>query len=263
MNHRIKAVFADIDGTIYSHTDGRIPDSAFKAIEKAQKAGIPVFAATGRHRMEIEDLHIEIPLDGWITMNGALSYSHKGIFDSHPLHKNDLKALLEGLEKDPFPVQFMEEDRMYINLFDEDVNRSLQKIHTPYPEILDPAGCLEHDTYMVIPWVTEERWAPVSERMLHAKGTRWTDLAVDVMSSDSGKANGVLAACRMLGIDPKDTCAIGDGPNDIELFDACGFSIAMGNSSEEVKRKADAVTDHIDNDGFAKAFADYIFQQGG
>ena len=37
------------------------------------------------------------------------------------------------------------------------------------------------------------------------------------------------------------------------MFRASGFSIAMGNSSDEVKAQASAVTDSNENDGFAKA----------
>jgi hydroxymethylpyrimidine pyrophosphatase-like HAD family hydrolase len=37
------------------------------------------------------------------------------------------------------------------------------------------------------------------------------------------------------------------------MFDRSGFSVAMGNASDEVKAKASAVTDSYDDEGFAKA----------
>jgi hydroxymethylpyrimidine pyrophosphatase-like HAD family hydrolase len=56
--------------------------------------------------------------------------------------------------------------------------------------------------------------------------------------------------------------AIGDGPNDLELFEACGISAAMGNALESVKQAADLITDDIDEGGFEKIFKEYILEEG-
>ena len=48
--------------------------------------------------------------------------------------------------------------------------------------------------------------------------------------------------------------AIGDGPNDLQMMEYAGISVAMGNARDEVKRLADMVTDHIDEDGILHAF---------
>lgn len=45
----IKAAFFDIDGTILSHSQRKIPDSTLKAIHMMQENGIKVYIATGRH----------------------------------------------------------------------------------------------------------------------------------------------------------------------------------------------------------------------
>lgn len=261
MKTTVKAVFADIDGTLYSHTTGRIPQSALEAIQKAREQGILVFAATGRHKGEIADLKIDLALDGWITLNGALCYSGKEIWYKAPVSVNDMQALLAFLKENPFPCQFMEEDLMYINMEDEAVRKSLAAIHTPYPPVYDPVRALQHDTYMVIPWVGESVWRKVSSKMKDTVYTRWNDLAADAMSRYAGKKQGVEAACRYFGIDPKETAAFGDGPNDLSLFEACGMSIAMGNSSRHVKQAADLVADDIDEDGFEKAVRKYILNR--
>ena len=57
-----------------------------------------------------------------------------------------------------------------------------------------------------------------------------------------------------IGIDMKDTIAIGDGLNDVEMIKAAAYGIAMGNSSEILKENADYVTDDVSNDGLYKAF---------
>ena len=52
--------------------------------------------------------------------------------------------------------------------------------------------------------------------------------------------------------------AIGDGNNDLGLMRAAGFSVAMGNSDEDVKEAADYVTDDNEHDGVATAIRKYV-----
>ena len=65
---------------------------------------------------------------------------------------------------------------------------------------------------------------------------------------------------RMLGIPEEEIATIGDQPNDVLMFKRSGFSIAMGNASEEVKRQASAVTDTYDDEGFAKAVERFLLR---
>jgi hydroxymethylpyrimidine pyrophosphatase-like HAD family hydrolase len=56
---------------------------------------------------------------------------------------------------------------------------------------------------------------------------------------------------------------MGDMPNDVLMFRKSGFSIAMGNASDEVKSQARAVTDTNENEGFAKAMEKFILGPAG
>ena len=58
---------------------------------------------------------------------------------------------------------------------------------------------------------------------------------------------------------PMDEIAvIGDGGNDVAMFQQSGLSIAMGNASDEVKKHARFVTGSNDEDGFADAVEKYV-----
>jgi hypothetical protein len=65
---------------------------------------------------------------------------------------------------------------------------------------------------------------------------------------------------RTLGIPQAEIATIGDQPNDVLMFRRSGFSIAMGNASDEVKRQASAATDSYDEEGFAKAVERFILR---
>ena len=51
---------------------------------------------------------------------------------------------------------------------------------------------------------------------------------------------------------------LGDGANDVLMFERSGLSIAMGNASEEVRRQATYVTASNEDEGFAKAVEEFI-----
>jgi hydroxymethylpyrimidine pyrophosphatase-like HAD family hydrolase len=65
---------------------------------------------------------------------------------------------------------------------------------------------------------------------------------------------------KLLGIAPQQMATIGDMPNDVLMFRNSGLSIAMGNSSDEVKSQANEVTDSNQNEGFATAVRKFILR---
>jgi len=81
---------------------------------------------------------------------------------------------------------------------------------------------------------------------------------LDVTHPQANKGTVVTTLSRLLNIMPEQIATIGDMPNDVLMFRKSGFSIAMGNSSDEVKAQASAVTDSNENDGFAKAVRKFI-----
>src|SRR5581483_8600505 len=76
---------------------------------------------------------------------------------------------------------------------------------------------------------------------------------LDITHRLANKGAALQALARALGVDPQEIATIGDGPNDVAMFERSGLSIAMGNASAEVKARATQVTDSNEADGFAKA----------
>jgi Cof subfamily protein (haloacid dehalogenase superfamily) len=68
---------------------------------------------------------------------------------------------------------------------------------------------------------------------------------------------------KLLGISENEIAVIGDGGNDIAMFERSGLSIAMGNGDPRVQGAADFVTDANSRDGFAKAIEGYVLGSRG
>ena len=70
VNRSIKAVFFDVDGTLFSHELNAVPDSTRRALAQLRKRGIQAVVATGRHMVEystlpVSDIDFDTPTRHW------------------------------------------------------------------------------------------------------------------------------------------------------------------------------------------------------
>ena len=71
--------------------------------------------------------------------------------------------------------------------------------------------------------------------------TRYLDRSVEVVNHEATKASGVAFLAHLLGFTMAEVMFVGDHQNDMELIQAAGVGVAVGNSTEEVKASADYV----------------------
>lgn len=73
--------------------------------------------------------------------------------------------------------------------------------------------------------------------------------AIDLILPGCHKASGLKRLAKRRGISLEQCAAFGDGGNDIEMLKYCGYSYAMANAPEEVKRAAKCVCPSNEEDG--------------
>jgi Cof subfamily protein (haloacid dehalogenase superfamily) len=81
---------------------------------------------------------------------------------------------------------------------------------------------------------------------------------LDVTNRDANKGAVLEYLSRHLGVPAAEIATIGDQPTDLPMFRRAGFSIAMGNSPDEVKSQASVTTDSYNDEGFAKAMERFV-----
>jgi Cof subfamily protein (haloacid dehalogenase superfamily) len=86
---------------------------------------------------------------------------------------------------------------------------------------------------------------------------------LDITNKNANKGEVVKFLSAHIGVPADEIATIGDQPNDVLMFAKSGFSIAMGNASDEVKAQASAVTDSYHDEGFAKAMENLILNSAG
>ncbi len=81
---------------------------------------------------------------------------------------------------------------------------------------------------------------------------------LDITHPLANKGTALSAIAELLDIPLAEIAVIGDGGNDVAMFERSGLSIAMGNASPDVQHAADLVTDSNAEDGFANAIERFI-----
>lgn len=248
----IKVIFFDNDGTLLSHSLGQVPPSARAAIEKLRAKGIKCVMCTGRHISEIEELPTrDMEFDAYITLVGQLVLDgDKKMMAGFPFSADELPVLVELFKEKRYPMQLVEKDAMYINYINERVRKVQADISTSLPCVGEYTG---NQVYQVMAYFDEEDAAGLSKQLQDLYLTRWHSQAIDILPGGGGKILGIKAYLEAVGVDVSETMAFGDGENDAEMLRFAGTGVAMGNAVDVTKESADYITDHIDNDGLAKA----------
>ena len=95
----MKAIFFDIDGTIYSPELGGITQEVIQAIHETQAKGHLCFVASGRPLGYIASNVKKIGFDGYVLNNGAHIRFHGKNMSEHILPYHKLRSLVDILEE--------------------------------------------------------------------------------------------------------------------------------------------------------------------
>ncbi len=78
---------------------------------------------------------------------------------------------------------------------------------------------------------------------------------IHVINASATKEHAVAELLELLKVDKKGSIGIGDGYNDIHLFNAVNYKVAMGNAVPELAAQADVTIGSVTQDGLAQYLA--------
>ncbi|MCL2415356.1 MAG: Cof-type HAD-IIB family hydrolase, partial [Defluviitaleaceae bacterium] len=93
-----------------------------------------------------------------------------------------------------------------------------------------------NEELQIVSDVLAEKLDGVAEVMFSA------EYFLEIASKNSSKGTGLQWLCDHIGIDIKETIAIGDNFNDISMIEAAGFGVAVANAVNKLKDIADYTT---------------------
>ncbi len=258
----------DLDGTLmldFSHYDLETINYLKKLID----LGHIVIIATGRPLRSsyfvYKALGLTTPI---INYNGALV--------TNPTDKNypitdfrvklsELKDILE-FSKEGLINAFAEiYDTIYVNEYNDKIHDFLHvdggtliegSISETLPD--DPHGCLMFVTNDMV----EKLQHYVAKKYYQTLRSRYWSIGnyniVEIYNISVNKGSGIKDAISYYKIDPKNTIAIGDGHNDIEMFQNVNTRVAMANAHPDLLPYATTTTSKFDEQGVLKFLRTYF-----
>lgn len=266
---RKKYLFLDIDGTLVNF-DGTMPDSAAYAIRAAQQRGHELIICTGRQRSQVYPWLLQkADFAGTVTSGGALVICGGRLISHICFPGEQLRRALSYLEEKRIAYTLQTAGVMYSKSWcmEKIVSSFVKNGFGPesFAELFGETRCEEppeaRDDAEKILYYDAGLGAKALQRDLgedyHVIGCSFLgqgEQSGEIAQAGVDKAAGLRAYMEYRGADIADTVAFGDSDNDLELFEAAGCCVAMGNAGETLKRAATHITAPIDGDGLYRAF---------
>jgi len=261
MHPPVRLVAIDIDGTLLPSFSQTISPRNAEALRAAQRAGVTVAIATGRRTaytaplLQGLGLRADMPL---ITSNGAVTRTLGG----DPIDRSHLKAsvarelcgLLRPFGTLVFTFDMIGRGELILEDFEQahqrislwvEANRDAIEIVQPLENaLLDGKDPIQG---MVTGGVERMRQAEKALRVSNltsfctAVRTEYParDLSiVDLLPPGVSKGWALERLATRLGVDRKETMAIGDNWNDVNMLEWAGQAVLMGNAAQDLRAMA-------------------------
>ena len=250
---KIKVIFFDIDDTLRNSKTGFIPTSIPTVFKQLREKGVLTGIATGRGIFGVVPEIRELKPDFFVTLNGAYIEDKKGnVIDNNKISKDKVESYIAWSKEVGIDYGLVGSHTAKLSTRTELISEAIDPI---YPDLdVDPDFYEKEDIYQM--WTFEDRGDDLilpDTLSSTLRMVRWHEHSSDVVPISGSKAAGVAKVVEHLGLKPENVMVFGDGLNDLELFDYAGISIAMGNSHEKIKEKADYITKTLEEDGIFDA----------
>lgn len=266
-----KLILIDVDGTLCTH-DGSILDSTKTAIKKAHEQGHLLYLCTGRAVAEIVDEIAALGFDGIVASSGGYIEADGKTIKHESISTDDVKDIIQYYHEHKIEYYLECNDGIYgsdrceekilevtSNYFKKDKADEFQW----FLDLLKPLdentlNRIEVNKISFINTTTSfedlEKQFGEKYELVQSTVISFGEYSGELGIKGISKKNGIEELLEYLNFDKKNTVAIGDGYNDIPMFEACAYTIAMGNATQELKDIADEVTDDVDQNGFYNSF---------
>ena len=267
---RIALVVSDVDGTLVTK-DKQLTPEVLAATARLRAAGVPLALVSSRPprgiASVIEALGVDMPCAGF---NGGVVFRPNcEIIAKRPLAAAMARVAVETLTRRGADVWLFTEGAW--------LARDHSGAYVPKetrtvgfgPRIVDGFDVFFDHAFKVVGASPEPDLLVAAEAELRTLfgGEATASLSqpyyLDATDAAAHKGTAVADIARALGIDLDNVATIGDGANDVPMFEIAGLSIAMGNSSVDTRARAHFETTSNEKSGFATAIERFVLPRVG
>jgi Cof subfamily protein (haloacid dehalogenase superfamily) len=263
---KVKLFLADVDGTLVTQ-DKKLTDRAIEAVHKLHDAGVIFAITSGRPprgmAMLIEPLDLQTPI---AAFNGGLIVDREiNVIEQRVLPEDLVQPVADMMGSFSLDVWLYSGADWYVPKADgPHVAREAWTVKFEPKIMTDGLKGLTGAVAKLVGVSDDTDAVTKAAEAVHDKfGDHVTAAAsqpyyLDVTHPKANKGEVAKYLAAKYKLETDDIATIGDMPNDVLMFAHSGLSIAMGQSSPEVKRAARRVTTSNEDEGFANAVEKFI-----
>lgn len=265
VQNRFRFLLSDIDGTVL-RPDHSLAQATIDAVARLRAADVHFTLASSRPpramRQVIDALGVVLPTVSF--SGGTITHPDGRILAAHRIPSHAARTCLQLFaEQDVAIWVFADDQWLLLDLDGEYVGHERHALgyepvivgsFEPYLERIDKIVASSGDFELLK--TLEARVAPlIAGSALAARSQHYY---LDVTALAANKGDALVALAEYLDVPLSQSAAIGDGGNDVAMFQRAGLSIAMGQAEPGVASQADHVTGSNLQDGVAQAIDRFI-----
>jgi Cof subfamily protein (haloacid dehalogenase superfamily) len=262
---KIRLLISDVDGTLVT-SDKLLTTATIEAVKELRRAGI-IFAITSSRpprglSVFVEPLHLSTPLSAF--NGGVVVDPDLRIVAERTVPDDLVQPTIRLLDDHGLSVWVYQGEQWFVR---DPHGPHIQHESTAVqfePTSVPSFDSLATDVAKIV-GVSDSAEAMAAARQAiegafaqQVAASSSQSYYLDVTHPLANKGTVVDFLSKQFDIPPSEIAVIGDGQNDVMMFDRAGFSIAMGNGDREVQRAAHVVTDTNDAEGFSSAVTNYV-----
>ena len=267
--HPIRLLLADVDGTLVTQ-EKVLTDRAIAAVRQLGEAGILFAVTSGRPprgmAMLVDPLQLSTPI---AAFNGGLfANPDMSVIEQRTIPDDVTPEVIDVLDHHGVDVWVYRGSDWFVRdpkaphvdreawtvKFDPTPIDNFASVSDGVAKVVGVSDDL--DAVKAAVEAVHDRFGD------HLSAARSQPYYADITHPDANKGGVVTYLSQRYGIPPAEIATIGDMPNDVLMFEPSGYSIAMGNASQEVQRSASHVTESNEDEGFAVAVERYVLPSG-
>jgi Cof subfamily protein (haloacid dehalogenase superfamily) len=262
---KCSAVISDVDGTLVTD-DKTLTARARAAVAELHASGIIFSIISSRPprglRMLLDPLAITTPVGGF--NGGVIATRDLSVITEHLLSSHVARRAVDILDARGAQVWiFSGQDWLVRDPDGAYVPLEQRTVGFP-PTIVKDFGAALHvaakivgvsKNFDLLAQCEHDARAALADG---ASVARSQSYYLDITHPLANKGTAFSEIATLLGVPSAEIATIGDGANDVAMFERSGLGIAMGNASPQVQRAADFVTESNSEEGFAKAIERFI-----
>ena len=268
-----RIIACDLDETLLQEWDKKVSPTNREAISKAAKAGVKFVVCTGRGYMTVQGTLEEIGLkdkkDQYvICFNGGAITENEGnkMLYFHGITHDEAEELFQRGRIYNVGMHVYTKETVYVWNFDRFGEKEFLEGRMPVEERFDESldflkgqdivKCLYVNTDFEYLNTVEKELSSITGNMdVSYSSNRY----LEFNRKGVNKGEGLRKLAGMLGVDIKDTIAIGDNFNDLAMIKAAGLGVGVANSAEGIKPDCDYVTEaDCDHNAVAEVIEKFI-----